>query len=150
MRATVNVAIKYKRSITLLWLQCSKVKYNLDTMANPEQSHIELRISGPESEISVPFLQGMVNRMVVSYFKFGKVIDAYPEKVDAQASLLQRLAKYNETGNTEFLIDVANFAMIEFMRPSRPDASFEPTDSGESPGRTTQAGEVTDAPNLEL
>ncbi len=89
----------------------------------------------------------MVNRMMVSFHKYGRVADAYPQKVDAIESLKQRLDKYAETGNTEFLMDVGNFAMIEFMHPSHPNAYFEGTDSDASPGRITTAGEVTAASN---
>jgi hypothetical protein len=38
-------------------------------------------------------------------------------------------------------MDAANFAMIEFMRPRREGARFEPTDSAGSPGRVWH-GEV--------
>jgi hypothetical protein len=37
-------------------------------------------------------------------------------------------------GNTEYLIDAANMAMIEFMRPQINGAAFRSTDSDESPG----------------
>lgn len=94
----------------------------------------------PPSERSVTFLQGMVARMGVSFHKYGKVRDAYPKKVDALASLKTRLAKYEEDGNTEWLMDVANFAMIEFMHPAHPDAHFAPQDSDTSPGRTGHNG----------
>lgn len=91
--------------------------------------------SCPSTEYSVPFIQGMINRMSISFAKYGKVKDAYPEKVNAIDSMMLRLKKYRETGNTEFLIDVANFAMIEFMHPAHPNAHFRPTDTTESPGR---------------
>ena len=35
----------------------------------------------------------------------------------------------------EDLMDAANFAMIEFLRPKHPKAFFAPTDSNQSPGR---------------
>lgn len=89
----------------------------------------------PTSEFCVPFVQGMVDRMNMSYFKYGLVAEAYPNKVDAIASLKQRLDKYAETGNLEYLMDAGNFAMIEFMRPKHPQAYFETTDSDGSPGR---------------
>lgn len=73
--------------------------------------------------------------MEVSFHKYGPLKNAYPHKVDALKSLLLRIEKYRETGNTEFLIDAANFAMIEFMRPSVKDAKFVATDSNASPGR---------------
>lgn len=96
----------------------------------------DVKLSGaPGTEFSFPFVQGMADRMAVSYAKYGAVKDAYPEKVNALDSLRLRLKKYAETGNTEFLMDAANFAMIEFMHPAHKDAYFKPTDSKESPGR---------------
>lgn len=89
----------------------------------------------PDSEFSEAFAQGMLDRMQMSYFKYGLVEDAYPSKVDAIKSLKKRLEKYEADGNTEWLMDVANFAMIEFMRPRHPQAHFKSTDSHESPGR---------------
>lgn len=47
--------------------------------------------------------------------------------MDALKNIELRLHKYRETGNTEFLVDVANFAMIEFMHPSVEGAKFTPT-----------------------
>jgi len=103
----------------------------------------------PDSENSAQFHQGMVDRMCVSYYKYGAVADA-KGKVNELASLLLRLAKYMgtkalvaevsklpvlpKTGNTEWLMDAANFAMIEFMQPSIRGARFKATDSSASPG----------------
>jgi hypothetical protein len=101
-----------------------------------------------KTQVSDTFLAGMVARMEMSYFKYGDVKEAYPEKIDALASLQQRLRKYEDTGNTEFLMDVANFAMIEFMFPRKAGAFFQATDSDQSPGRTTTLGVETDRPNI--
>jgi hypothetical protein len=87
------------------------------------------------SEMNYTFLQGMADRMDVSFCRYGPVAEAYPHRVDAIASLKDRLDRYAKTGNTEWLMDVANFAMIEFMHPRHPDAHYRPTDSKESPGR---------------
>ena len=123
---------------------------NLTIMSAFDSSHIDIVIAGPPSEISQQFLQGMVNRMMVSFYKYGPVADAYPNKVNALASLQQRLDKYKKTGNTEFLIDAANFAMIESMYPSLPNAFFKGTDSDQSPGRITKNGEITDVANRNI
>jgi len=118
-----------------------------------------LRTEGiPSSEFSLTFLQGMVNRMGVSFHKYGKVKDGYPSPFpedgskhpDALRSLVQRLEMYRETHNTEYLIDAANFAMIEFMRSRFKDAFFEGTDSEGSPGRTLNTGLITSKGNLDL
>ena len=73
--------------------------------------------------------------MIVSFCKYGPIAEGYQDNVDAIASLKVRLEKYEETGNTEFLTDVGNFAMIEVMLPRHPEAYFRATDSDESPGR---------------
>jgi len=103
---------------------------------------IEIDIPCPPSEYDRSFLKGMIGRMAVSFAKYGAVGDAYPHKVNAIKSLRQRLERYEETGNAEWLIDVANFAMIEFMRPSHESAHFRPTDSDESPGRKWHDGKA--------
>ena len=96
---------------------------------------ITIKVAAPLTEVSQPFVQGMADRMAVSFYKYGPVAEGYPDRVDAIASLKQRLDRYAQTGNTEWLMDVANFAMIEFMRPRHPQAHYRPTDSKESPGR---------------
>lgn len=95
------------------------------------------------TEFDEKFIEYMRNRMIFSFHKYGPLADAYPAKVDAIASLEKRLAKYKETGNAEWLVDVCNFAMIEFMRPRHPNAHFEATDSHASPGRINAAGQQT-------
>lgn len=89
-----------------------------------------------KTEFSEDFTQHMKNAMVVSYYKYGAISEGFPDKVDAVGSLMQRLREYTKTGNTEYLVDVANFAMIEFMHPRHPEAHYTPTDSDGSPGRT--------------
>lgn len=103
----------------------------------------------PASEFCLPFVQGMCDRMGVSYFKYDLVAKGYPDKVDAIASLKLRLDRYAETGNTEWLMDVANFAMIEFMRPRHPQAHFRGTDDDHT-GRVTAKGVQTTKGNLDL
>lgn len=88
-----------------------------------------------QREYSNEFDELRKNRMVVSYYKYGPIRKNYGEGlVDAIQSLEKRLMKYKETGNTEYLLDIANFAMIEFMFPQHPNAHFKQTDSDESPG----------------
>lgn len=106
--------------------------------------HIKAPPSVPSSEYSTEFLQGMVDRMGMSFFKYGLVSDAYPIHVDAIDSLMKRLRKYRETGNTEWLLDVANFAMIEAMCPAHDNAHYEAQDSTSSPGRSVTHGRPQD------
>lgn len=116
---------------------------------------LQLPSSAPASEIvSQPFLQGMVDRMAVSYHKYHsgsgqKSIPALhrenPRDSRTVRMLEERLALYYETGNTEWLMDVANCAWIEWQWPSHPKSHFRPTSSAESPGMP----EPEDKPNEE-
>ncbi len=100
----------------------------------------------PDSETDPAFLQRMIDAMGLSWFKYGAVAEAYPAKVDAVESLKMRLQKYADTGNTEFLVDVANFAMIEFMHPKHPQAHYKAEDAG-GPGRVWASGRVDESAN---
>jgi len=90
------------------------------------------------SEDSPRFHDRMRQAMTVSLHKYGPVKNAYPHKVNAIASLEKRLRLYKETGNADYLVDIANFAMIEFMLPSHEQFHDKPTDGGE--GRYWHSG----------
>lgn len=99
--------------------------------------HLSLRLVNKLKEaeyFSRTFMQGMLDRIAVSHHRYGNISESYPNDVDAIKCLQQRLALYKKTGNTEWLMDVANFAMIEFMYPAHRKAHFRPTESHESPG----------------
>ena len=85
-----------------------------------------------DTEYSKRFDELRKNAMETSYYKYGPLKDNYSKHkcMDAIENLKKRLQAYEETGNTEFLVDVANFAMIEFMYPQVKGAKYTPTDSG--------------------
>ena len=84
---------------------------------------------------SIDFIEGMKNRIVMSHHKYGWMSETYPNHLaDAIGSLEMRLAAYKKTGNTEFLMDIANFAMIEYMFPQHDNAHFDPLSGDTSPG----------------
>ena len=85
-----------------------------------------------KTEYSEKFDEIRKGMMVMSYFKYGSMRENYEKFkcMDAIGNIEKRLEKYKETGNTEFLADIANFAMIEFMYPSIEGAKYTPTDSG--------------------
>ena len=71
--------------------------------------------SAPKTQFSVRFLQGMLNRVAVGFIRYG---DFRTNGHDMKDHVRKALARYEKTGNTEFLIDVANYAMMEFVQPS--------------------------------
>ncbi|MFA6813461.1 MAG: hypothetical protein WCR45_10330 [Bacteroidaceae bacterium] len=60
--------------------------------------------------------------------------NTYPELAQAVKCIRERLEMYEKTHNLEHLVDVANFAQIEFRFPSYSDAKYTPQDSDKSPG----------------
>ena len=104
----------------------------------------------PVTEFSDQFVQGMYDRMAVSFFKYGALAKGFPTPMDALGSLRLHLERYAEDGNTEHLIDAGNYCMLEFLRPSHPQANFTPTDSKGSPGRRKVGGTITTKHNLDV
>ncbi|RWM84324.1 hypothetical protein [Mesorhizobium sp.] len=96
----------------------------------------------PTTEFDEGFVQGMRDRTAVSFFKYGPLANAVANKADFITALVTRLEKYKETGNTEWLMDVANYAMFEAMYPSHRNAHFRATDSDESPGKAPERKRV--------
>ena len=74
---------------------------------------------------SPEFLQRMVNRLIVGGHRHGEN--------GARQDYLKRLRgaarRYEETGNVEFLVDVANYALLEAHYPLHQNAHFKCTDS---------------------
>lgn len=93
----------------------------------------------------------------MSHYKYGRVDDnAKLAEVNEFRSGVKRLTMYNDafldpdstwgeedrkpqnTGNTENLLDAANFFVIEYIFPKHPKAHFKAQTSAQSPGLTYQ------------
>lgn len=88
-------------------------------------------------EYSEEFDKLRKNRVEVSYYKYGPAKDNFGSDlhlVDAIKSHNACLEKYKNTGNTEYLLDAANYLMFEYMYPQHPNAHFRATGSDESAG----------------
>jgi hypothetical protein len=95
----------------------------------------------PLTEFDPEFVVRMVQAMMVSYHKYGRVADAYPLKFDSSSDVRARMTRYRTTGNKHFLVDASNFAMIESMHPApEREATWGSNDAADSPGRTTASG----------
>lgn len=84
-----------------------------------------------ETEYSDEFDTKRKNAMVMSYYKYGplKVNHGKDNLMDAIKNAKLRIEAYERTGNTELLVDAANFMMIEFMSPQHENAYYEATDT---------------------
>lgn len=88
-----------------------------------------------KAEYSEEFDKLRKNRVEVSYHKYGTAKDNFGQHlVNAIESHDRCIKKYQETSNTEYLLDAANYLMFEYMYPNRKDAYFKATSSSESAG----------------
>lgn len=86
------------------------------------------------TEYSSEFDKLRQNRVELSYYKYGPARENFGSgRVDAIGSLELCLDKFKKTGNTEYLLDVANYAMFRYMYPM-PGEFFKATDSKDSAG----------------
>ena len=82
-----------------------------------------------KTEFSNDFVEKMKNSMCVSYYKYGSIRKNYQRDcvpIDAILNIKKRIERYEETNNKDYLIDIANFAIIEFMNPNK--GFYKPTD----------------------
>ena len=76
-------------------------------------------------EFDPKFWEYMLNRVKTGAPKYGGVKKAkFLVNFMASASARARMLEYEKTGNTEFLVDAANFLMLEFMEPNVEGAEF--------------------------
>ena len=85
-------------------------------------------------DFSEEFIAKMKNAIEMSHYKYGWASKTYPELAQAIKCVQERLDMYEKTHNKDFLIDIANFAMLEYLYPSYEDSKYVPTDSKDSPG----------------
>lgn len=87
------------------------------------------------SDYSERFDELRKNRVEVSAHKYGSAKKNFATgNIQAIPSMQLCINKYQQTGNTEYLCDAANYLMFEFMFPQHPKAHFRATDSKESAG----------------
>jgi hypothetical protein len=88
-----------------------------------------------EKEYSSEFDEKRKNRVFTSFYKYGSAEKNYKRgNIQALPTMQLCIEKYNQTGNTEYLADAANYIMFEYMYPQHPNAHFTATDSNGSAG----------------
>jgi hypothetical protein len=81
-----------------------------------------------ETEWSQRFEELMRNRLVVGAFRYGRLHAAGKPKWDRIGSIQKRLMVYQNTGNTECLVDIANMCLLEFEEGDHPLKHFAAAD----------------------
>jgi len=95
----------------------------------PMPSLEELR----ETEWVPEFEEKMRNRCIMGSFRYERMATkALPEnKYNWIEDTLRRIKLYEDTGNTEHLVDAANLLMFEFKFGVHPNHHFSSVDDGE-------------------
>lgn len=87
-----------------------------------------------DKEYSEEFDRLRKNRVSVSFFKYGSARDNFGGgRVDAIATAERCIEAFKKDGNTEHLVDAANYMMFRFMYPY-PGEGFRGTDGRGSVG----------------
>lgn len=86
-----------------------------------------------ETEWSKEFEQLMRNRLIMGRFRYGRLhssLDLDAKLRRASRVLLSLVQEYKATGDIEMLVDLANFAMVEYVRAKRAGAKLASEDDG--------------------
>jgi hypothetical protein len=84
-----------------------------------------------KSQWSNTFVRYMRNRMAMGGYRYGQLDDPGQPQYDNIGSLIMRAELYQITGNQEHLVDIANLALVEFVRGCcHPDPHWSPEDDG--------------------
>lgn len=67
-----------------------------------------------KTEWSEEFESLMRNRLIMGAFRYGRLCAPGKLDFDRVRAMRERLQAYRETGNKEFLVDIANMALLEF------------------------------------
>ena len=81
-----------------------------------------------QTEWSPEFEAYMHNRLVMGAIRYGKINQNGKPKYDRTGTMHKKIDLYLHTGNKECLVDLANYAMVEYMEPTINGTYFEATD----------------------
>ena len=84
-----------------------------------------------KSEWSYEFERLMRNRLILGAFRYGKIGAKNKPKYDRIADMEKRIYLYRRTGNTEYLVDIANLSLVEFVEGEHKTKHFKPIDDGD-------------------
>lgn len=108
-----------------IYKKCGIVEHKIDTTIHTVSSF-------RNSQWSFRFQRLMQNRLCFGAARYGLnfVGDPKKDRIDRISHMKHLINKYDKTGNDELLVDLANFAMMEFEEGVHPNKHFESIDDG--------------------
>lgn len=114
------------------------MKAGLAELPQPKHKLADLE----KSEWSPEFERLMRNRLLMGALRYGLL--EHKRKVGRKWDLIgaveAKVKKYQETGNTEYLVDLANYALLEFECGHHPTKHFHALDNHHDHCRLKPAG----------
>lgn len=112
-----------------LWRwKCGMSETTTEIKALPSLDDLKL------SEWSPEFEQLMRNRLIFGAIRYGPMghggIPRGKPTYDRCESIRQRLTRYEQTGNAEWLVDIANMALLMYEERYHPNFHFHSVDDG--------------------
>lgn len=83
------------------------------------------------TEWSPRFERLMRNRLIMGAFRYGRLHHPNRPNYDYIAGIIRHAEAYQEDGNLEHLVDIANIALVEFEEGPHPLKHFKGIDDGE-------------------
>ncbi len=84
-----------------------------------------------KSEWCDEFEQLMRNRLIMGAFRYGQLAVEDGKEYDRMGSILKRISAYQDTGNLEYLVDIANLCLVEFIKKPHPSSHWAAQDDAE-------------------
>ncbi|MBU2018174.1 MAG: hypothetical protein KJ941_00895 [Bacteroidetes bacterium] len=83
------------------------------------------------TEWSDEFEQLCRNRLIIGALRYGRLNAKNKPQYNRIESIRKRLLNYEQTGNTENLVDIANICLCEYVEGNHPNKHFAAIDDGE-------------------
>lgn len=114
-----------KEFLMNLWRwKCGLKEVDLDKPKEPKFNLEELR----KTEWSDEFEKLMRNRRILGAIRYGRTNAKGKPKYDRVNTMRRKIDLYERTKNKEALVDLANYAMVEFQEPTIEGTYFEAAD----------------------
>ena len=68
------------------------------------------------------------NRLIMGAIRYQRILAPDKPQLDRISGMLKYIKEYQETGNLECLVDIANYCLLEFVEGKHPNKHFYSSD----------------------